>query len=113
MTVPQAMTDAEKKACVEELVSTDGLRLADGARSQYQKTGRGCWVAAFRRGTSLTECWWASESALSEAESGIVKDEVVARVAAYKPGRQYVLLVQHFDGSTASATINAVPIGQG
>jgi hypothetical protein len=35
------MTDQEKLACVQEFLRTDGARLAEAAREEFDRSGRG------------------------------------------------------------------------
>jgi hypothetical protein len=105
------MTDQEKLACVQEFLRTDGARLAEAARGESGRSGRGCWTVGFEAGVPETRCLWATEAALGE--TGGAPAELLRMVATYDPDRQFVLHVGHFDGSTSSYKLSSGPLGRG
>lgn len=104
------MNDAEKLAAVEELVNADGfgLRLAEEAIRQYEKSGRGFWFCILRP-ASAPVCNWMPASDAGHPGG----EEVARKVAAYDPRRDYVLFVVHVDGTSSSYTMRSRPVGRG
>ena len=119
MSTPLPMSDAEKQAARDEFLSRNHGYLADGARDIYERLGRGFWRASVTRSLGqFRGCQWVPESEYAEMVSlGEIPDsgvtDVTRQVATYDPRHQYVLYLEHRDGTTGSYMLRFAPIGRG
>lgn len=106
---------------VWEWLDQPGLlaRLLDGAKDAYSESGRGFWYASFRRADGpVTNCEWMHGGDYLDAAtrgaipSSCIHDTVTRMLRAYDPGRQFVLVVEDFDGAVNAYKLRYEPQAQ-
>jgi hypothetical protein len=99
---------------VFDWLDREGLRgnLSAGAKENYRRSGRGFWMASFRRAGATTNCQWVrgdDYQALidkGQVPGGPEAADTARMLADYDPQEQFVLVVEAFDGKVDCYTVH-------